>query len=246
MQYRPAGHGAKSNDAATWCDFHTAFAAHGFDGISFALGDGWAGIDFDHCVHGADYAYNDVARTFFKQVPCYCDISPSRTGFKAIGRSAHVGGQIDFAVEPPAFTRWHSPRFFTVTGHTGYKTDPTVDITSLITLWFPEGAHVQHSHEGYRDAAMLSDDDLFLQMIGTDAVGDRILALWRGDTSAYGDDHSRADQALCCHLAFWTNYDAERIDRMFRRSGLMRPKWEANSYREATLGKACNGRDGRR
>jgi hypothetical protein len=51
MQLRPSGHGAKSNDATTWTDFATALAAYeagGFDGISFALGDGWAGIDADN------------------------------------------------------------------------------------------------------------------------------------------------------------------------------------------------------
>jgi len=65
-----------------------------------------------------------------------------------------------------------------------------------------------------------------------------ILALWQGDTSAYGGDHSRADQALVTHLAWWTNYDAERIDRLFRQSGLYRPKWNHASYRRATIGKA--------
>jgi primase-polymerase (primpol)-like protein len=76
-------------------------------------------------------------------------------------------------------------------------------------------------------------------MIGNDTNGDDVLALWRGDTSAYGHDHSRADMALLCHLAFWTNYNAERVDRLFRQSGLMRPHWEKSaSYRRASLGKA--------
>ena len=66
------------------------------------------------------------------------------------------------------------------------------------------------------------------------------MELWRGDTSRFGGDHSRADQALCCHLAFWTNYDAERIDRLFRQSALMRPKWDSASYRRATLSKALH------
>jgi hypothetical protein len=39
-------------------------------------------------------------------------------------------------------------------------------------------------------------------------------------------------------LAFWTGRDAGRIDVLFRRSGLMRPKWERQDYREATIVKA--------
>ncbi len=44
----------------------------------------------------------------------------------------------------------------------------------------------------------------------------------------YGRGHytsqSEADLALCNFLAFWTGGDAARIDRLFRRSGLYRPK----------------------
>ncbi len=47
-----------------------------------------------------------------------------------------------------------------------------------------------------------------------------------GDTSLHADDHSGADQALCNLLAFWTGKDATRMDRMFRRSGLFRDKWD--------------------
>src|SRR5215467_2705340 len=47
------GYHAKSNDPATWTTFTKAANAYrhrdGFDGIGFCLGDGWAGIDLDHC-----------------------------------------------------------------------------------------------------------------------------------------------------------------------------------------------------
>ena len=53
--------------------------------------------------------------------------------------------------------------------------------------------------------------------------------LYNGNMSAYQDDHSRADMALCQILAFWTGNDKDQIDRIFRSSGLMRQKWD--SYR---------------
>ena len=37
---------------------------------------------------------------------------------------------------------------------------------------------------------------------------------------------------------FWVGFDPERIDRLFRISGLYREKWERAYYREATLSKA--------
>lgn len=66
-------------------------------------------------------------------------------------------------------------------------------------------------------------------------------ALMAGDTSQHGDDHSAADMALCAILAFWTR-DAAQIDRIFRLSGLMRPKWDErrgpDTYGNVTVRKA--------
>jgi len=55
-------------------------------------------------------------------------------------------------------------------------------------------------------------------------------------------DWSRADLALCKHLAWWTQKDATRIDRMFRQSELYRPKWERDDYAARTIRLALNGR----
>ena len=51
--------------------------------------------------------------------------------------------------------------------------------------------------------------------------------LWRGDWQADHESQSHADYDLCrTFLAFWTGNDAERMDRLFRQSGLYRPKWD--------------------
>jgi hypothetical protein len=63
--------------------------------------------------------------------------------------------------------------------------------------------------------------------------------LWNGDTAGYGS-HSEADLALCNMLSFWTGRDAGRIDDLFRRSGLMREKWERDDYRNRTIGIAID------
>jgi len=75
--------------------------------------------------------------------------------------------------------------------------------------------------------------------------GDRFRRLWTGDASDYGNDHSRADLALCWTLMFWCGGDTERIDRLFRRSGLMRDKWDRQtgdtSYGHRTVRAAIEG-----
>jgi hypothetical protein len=69
--------------------------------------------------------------------------------------------------------------------------------------------------------------------------------LWRGETGDHGGDASAADLALCAHLRFWTGGDRARMDRLFRRSGRMRPKWDERrgdrTYAERTLDRALAG-----
>lgn len=79
-----------------------------------------------------------------------------------------------------------------------------------------------------------SDQELWAKMFNS-RYGTQIRSLYDGDTSSFGGDESRADLALCNHLAYWTNNDESRIDRMFRESGLMRKKWERADYRARTI-----------
>ena len=66
--------------------------------------------------------------------------------------------------------------------------------------------------------------------------GEKFRRLWEGDTSGY-ESHSEADAALCSILSYWTKGDTAQIDRLFRRSGLMRTKWdEAHSSDKSTYG----------
>lgn len=97
----------------------------------------------------------------------------------------------------------------------------------------------------WRDVVRLTDDDV-IERAGQAKNSDKFKRLWSGDTSEYGNDESRADLALCSMLAFWTDKDADQMDRIFRKSGLMRPKWDekrgARSYGQVTIDKAIEGR----
>lgn len=75
--------------------------------------------------------------------------------------------------------------------------------------------------------------------------------LWNGNLTNYRKkdsneiDYSRADLALCSILAYWTQKDATRIDRLFRQSALYTPedrkkKWDrpargGETYGEGTI-----------
>jgi putative DNA primase/helicase len=75
----------------------------------------------------------------------------------------------------------------------------------------------------------LSDQELIDKACAADNGG-KFKRLWEGNTAGY-PSLSEADYALVCKLAWWTNRDPERIDRLFRLSGLCRDperlkKWE--------------------
>lgn len=70
----------------------------------------------------------------------------------------------------------------------------------------------------------------------------QVLATVYPSPSGDAFDRSSADVALLGHLAFWTGCDAERMDRIFRRSALMRDKWkDREDYRRDSIGFAVKG-----
>ncbi len=74
--------------------------------------------------------------------------------------------------------------------------------------------------------------------------GNKFEALWNGRTDGY-PSHSEADAALCLILASCANGHAETVDRLFRHSKLMRPKWDEihsgdkRTYGQMTVARAC-------
>jgi putative DNA primase/helicase len=89
-----------------------------------------------------------------------------------------------------------------------------------------------------------ADDQALVDKMLNAANSAKIRALWNGDWSAY-PTQSEGDLALCCHLAFWSGRDEIRMDRLFRRSGLMRDKWDSlrgdTTYGVETIALACAG-----
>jgi hypothetical protein len=152
-----------------------------------------------------------------------------------IDRAARIGGEIEFRSGVPALTTWMARRFFTITGQDGFG-DTTADITVFIARYLPLG-DAPPPREGYRDAAITSDDDLLLQMIGSDN-GD-------GSARAVARRHQRVRERPLPRRP-GTVLPSRLLDELRRcphrpalsPERLMRPKLDTASYRRATLGKA--------
>jgi len=90
------------------------------------------------------------------------------------------------------------------------------------------------------------DDDTLLEQAFASKSGDTIAALYEGRTELWESPESRypsqseADMGLCFYLGFWTGGDPDRMDRLFRDSGLYRGKWDRVHFANgATYGEVC-------
>lgn len=211
----------------------------------FGDDDPFTGIDLDNCVQ--DGVILPWAQNIINRLNSYSELSPSESGvhiyveaIKTTGRCKK--GNIEIYVKG---------RFLTVTGNHLDNTPLTIEkrqegLNKLHSETFGNTSKTAPSKPDLKTVPTLSlsDDELISKALDA-KTGAKFKALWNGDTSSYGDDDSRADMALCGMLVFWTGKDHNRIDALFRQSGLMRPKWNelhgAETYGNITISTAIEG-----
>jgi hypothetical protein len=258
---------ASSTNPMTWSSFEVACHAvptpSHEKGIGFVLstGDPFCGIDVDGCRNPTTGEITDWGLTIIHHLDSYTEVSPSGTGVKVFiegtlpqpGRKIELTQQEAPSPKHPALEIYASGRYFTVTGWHLEGTPQKInkrqtEIDSLFDHFFAgaNGTHVTDeavaSHVNQVSGGMpspgLSDAEV-LQLAFDAKNGARIRALYNdGDLSAYGEDDSRADQALCNFLVFYTGSDLEQLWRLIAASALYRPKWERQDYRDRTFMKA--------
>ena len=245
--YQAHGALAKVNDPTTWTTYAKALAAYqagGFSGMGIVLTKetGIVGTDLDKCLNPDTGELESEAARIVSELPTYCEVSPSGRGLRLFGfGTLPQGGRRKGKVE-----MYEEGRYLTVTGNRFNGHDALADITTEIAAVHarifaakPRAASppVDTKPTGALD---LSDEALFTK-IRASRQGMAFDRLWSGDAGA---DHSAADLALCNLLAWWTDRDTDRVDRLFRQSGLMREKWDkphfsdGRTYGQATIAKA--------
>jgi hypothetical protein len=243
------GAAAKSTDPRTWSDFATAWERYRSfrsttDGIGyvFAADDPFTGIDLDDARDSRSGQLAEWALNIVNGFKTYTELSPSGTGVKIFAEGKKPGEKCKTDKNGAKIELYDTGRYFAVTGQHLVGTPATVEarqegITSLYHRLFSEAgtAHTSAMPDNL-------DDQELIRRASEAANGAKFRELWAGNVSAYDNDDSRADLALCGLLAFWTGGDAARIDRLFRLSGLMRPKWEREDYRRRTIDTALEGK----
>jgi len=249
--YQPNGQLAKVDDPSTWITYSKAITAYeggGFDGIGIVLtaNDDLIGIDLDKCRDPIAKSIEPGMAVLAGRLPTYCEVSPSGTGIRLIATgSLPQGGRRKGQVE-----LYETGRYVTITGHRLNGGDSIRDCTQeLATIHaeiFGAKAKVKKSpKDAPRSHSLYMDDDDLIIRIRRSKQGPNFDRLWSG--VGEGEDHSAADLSLCLILAWWTNRNPDQIDRLFRQSGLMRPKWDerhaadGRTYGRMTIEKAIAG-----
>ena len=237
--YNPrTGGGAQSTNPATFAPLPAALealtcsqsTAAPYSGLGVGIFGDVCAIDIDHCID-ADGVLSDLAADVLEIMSSYTERSPSGTGLRILFKAN--GFQYDKAkyyinnqkAGMEVYIAGATNKYVTVTG------DVVADCS-----YAERGPQLQQVLKRYmlRPAkgptpsiagAVDIEDAPLIARAKQGRNGAAFAALWAGGTTGY-NSHSEADMALCNALAWWTNRDAARVDRLFRQSGLMREKWD--------------------
>ncbi len=243
------GTAASVSEPESWGTFDEAVEAlekYGYQAPAFALtkDDPYFFVDLDKCVGRDKGDLEPWAMEMARDLNTYTERSISGTGLHAVGEGIiPEGGKKKGQVEI-----YDHARFVIMTGNhmPGTPTEPMPRQTELDELHAkvfgaPEPLQpVMIPPTGDSD---LSDEEV-IQRASNGKNGAKFLALWAGNgKELYDGDDSRADFAFCRILSRITR-DPSQIDRIFRKSGLMRDKWDrkGDSYSQRTILKALAGR----
>ena len=251
------GGNASTNKPETWTSFDAAAAAaitQGYAGIGFVFANsGFFGVDLDDIGDEAGQLDRSEAAAIVNALQTYTERSQSGRGVHCIARGSLPGADM----RRGKVEMYAGNRFFVMTGdrlpgtaaavndctesikpiYNRYQTRPAAALPDQM----PAAAQtVRTGAADQRSGSGLTDSEILAKAM----QNPRFAALWAGDLTAHDNDHSRADNALAFLLAFWTGRDTVQADRLFRQSGLMRPKWDraqsGSTYGAITLQRAAD------
>lgn len=246
----------------------------GYDGIGIGVFGGISGGDIDHCVTAAG-ELTPLAREIMDELDTYTEISPSGEGLRMLFSTPEGfsydntryyinnqdAGDKAKAANPEAgytggegleiYVSGMTEKFMTITGRAINERgiEPRADrLQPVLDKFMQRDKPAKSSNTAPATPNNLQDAEL-IERASKATNGALFEQLWNGNTSAYAssenDGHSEADMALCNLLAFWTGRDAQRMDSLFRQSGLMRDKWDsrrgASTYGADTIQRAIEG-----
>jgi hypothetical protein len=254
------GRAHDAHDPAIWmshADAQAVFAAgmgHGV-GIVLTERDGLFALDLDRCKLD-DGSWSPLATQLCQYFTgTYQEISYSGDGLHIIGSLSTLPPEHRTRdIHNAGIEAYSKLRFIalTGTGATGSMSHLADEQFAWIAReYFPTAGSVQPSDWSDKPCVEWNgptdDKQLIDKMLASRgnpfSNSIPVTDLWSGVCDP--DGQSEADAALVSHLSFWTGRDCDRIDRLFRMSGLMRDKWDRSAGQGKTYGQLTISKFGR-
>jgi hypothetical protein len=259
-----AGVPINAQNPASWMSAEAALATAELMGLGVGWviteGCGIACLDLDKCL--TDGVPSEHAQMMLRYFPgAAVETSYSGNGWH-LWMSYHPGALPAHASKTEHGEFYSGQRFIALSGHPGTYGDAGSDHTATLATFLPYFFPPLAAKAGaeWTDLGVDPDEDgaLLSHILRNDAKPSPTQAfggvtnratfsdLWNAnvpalamafphDTKPY--DASSADASLAQRLAFWTNKDCARIERMMRASALKRDKWDrrGDDYLERTI-----------
>jgi len=227
------GRNASVTDPSTWGTYEEATAAvqkHKLQGVGFVFtgNDPYVGVDLDKCRDPQTGKVAEWAQEIVQSLASFTEVSPSGTGLHIIVKGCWPPG----ANRKGPVEVYSQDRYFTVTGD-------VVDLRRTIAERTPELENLRLKHFGPaqkvrqplpvrpKPEAPGSMTDAQIIALGQDSANNaKFAALWAGVWQRHFPSPSEAVLSLLNMLAQYAGRDRERVDRLFRQSGLYTPKWD--------------------
>ena len=254
VPYQKNGKRAQSNNESTFTDFATAISAiDAFDGLGIGIFRGFCAVDIDRCIDEKGNLSKMAQKIVEIFNGCYIEKSPSSTGLRILFKAAGFKHDIskyyinNSKIGLEVYVYGSTKKFVTVTGdvlQNGDVLESASALQTMLDMYMLRSVKAIAPPPKSQCVSYLTDDSVIFKAPNA-KNSDVFLKLWDGDTRDYSS-HSEADLALCSCFAFWCGGDIEQMDRLFRKSGLMREKWDrvqsGTTYGQITLKKAVANR----
>jgi putative DNA primase/helicase len=242
---------AMTSNPATWATFYDAVEGvtkYGYPGIGFVFnGDGVVGVDIDHCRDPETGVITTEAKNIISTLDSYTEFSQSGNGIHIIVYGKMPEGSMK---RKGPFEIYETGRYFIMTGNIlddvhadiENRNDELQSVCKKYLFENKTAKNVAKTSKIVNDVPVFANDDEIIEIAlaakNRGLFEDLMNGSWQG---RYGSQ-SEADLALCNLLAFYAGRDPGIMDRLFRRSGLMRPKWDENHGEEGTYGRITIGK----
>ena len=221
---------ASSTNPKAWRSFDTAVKACESptgvtDGIGFVFtgNDDYAGVDFDHCIKDGEVSSEVV--DWVGRFNSYTELSPSGTGLHIICRGKLPGK----GIKTHSVEIYDQARYFTMTGNVFGDPRPIREaqdiLMDLCEKVRPAKTEKLPTSVENAEVNLSLEDEKILEIARNAKNGHVFNDLFAGKWERKYKSQSEADLALLNLMAFYSK-DPGQLDRLFRKSGLYREKWD--------------------